>query len=40
MDDVTISKKDFTELIKLIKEIRKKIESIYKKANIDFEKSY
>ena len=38
MEQIEIPKKDFIELVKLATQLRKKLESICKKAGLDFEK--
>ena len=38
MENITIPKKNFIELIKVAKKLSKKIESICKKVGLDFEK--
>ncbi len=40
MDKLTIPKKDFIKLLKLVRRINKQLESIYKKANIDYKKDF
>ena len=38
MDDIEIAKEDFVELIKIVKKLSKKIESVCRKADLDFER--